>query len=419
MNETVLTEEIRDAVVRDIVELARDNYVLPDVGREIADHIQSRLDGGAYAAITDGYHLAETLTADLRAVSDDRHWNVMYSPEQANAYVEVETEEDDSQLARWLAQQRRNNFGFEKVERLRGNIGYIDLRMFAPSEYAGETAVAAMSFVANCDALIFDLRQNRGGSPTMVQLLTSYLLDPDPIHINTFHFRKDDRIQQFWTFPHVPGKRMPDVPIFVLTSGATGSGAEEFVYNLKHMERATLVGETTVGAAHPVNLEVVRGCFRVLLPFGRPINPISNANWEKTGVEPHVAVPQEDALETAHLLAFDRLLEACADDEQKQALEWEAEIARSVYTPVTVGEDALSRVAGHYGERTFAVEEGSLRYNHALLPATWTLVPITETSFRLNDDITFAFNLDDQRASTVTIRYRDGRPETTVARTNS
>lgn len=249
--------EIRQAVVQDIVKLTREKYVFADIAEEIAKHIQAKFEQGGYDDITDASGLAQKLTSDLRELSNDRHWSVIYNPRQEASYIDPEKEDDEMQLARWLERSRRSNFGFEKVERLKGNIGYIDLRQFVPSEHAGETAIAAMNFVAHCDALIFDLRQNHGGYPSMVQLIISYLVDPEPKHINTFYYRPTDDYQQFWTFPHVPGRRMPDIPVYVLTSKATGSGAEEFAYNLKNMERATIIGETTNGAAHPVTLEIV------------------------------------------------------------------------------------------------------------------------------------------------------------------
>jgi RimJ/RimL family protein N-acetyltransferase len=413
-----LTPAIRQAVVLDVVGLAREKYVYPDVGEKLARSIQARLEEGSYDEITDAGELALMLTEDLRALSNDRHWSVVYQPRQAPANAVPVAEEEKTRWAQWLAQARRRNFGFERVERLGGNVGYIDLREFVRCEVAGETAVAAMGLVAHCDALVFDLGQNRGGNPSMVQLLTSYLFDPEPRHINTFYRRPTDDYQQFWTFPYVPGKRLPHIPVYVLTSHATGSAAEEFAYNLKHMARATVVGESTVGAAHPAMVEMVQECFQVRLPYGRPINPITKGNWEGAGVEPHITVPQEDALKTAHLHAMETMIANFRDDSHKRTLEWEMEIVESQYMPTTVEETSLSRYVGQYGKRSFAVEDGTLTYTHREHAAVWRLVPITTSRFRLDDDLKFEFIVDEQGlASAVTIFYRDGRPEITVSRT--
>jgi hypothetical protein len=415
---TVLSAATRRTVVLEIAELAHDKYVFPVAGEQLAEMLRTRLERGDYDEISDSHELAATLTEELQATSGDRHWSVVYDPGRRAANVDPETEEDAAAMARWSVKARRRNFGFERVERLRGNIGYIDLREFVPSEYAGETAVAAMALVAHCAALVFDLRRNHGGYPSMVQLLTSYLLDAAPRHINTFFYRPTGEYQQFWTFPHVLGQRLPDVPVYVLISRATGSGAEEFAYNLKHMDRAILVGETTVGAAHPITLETVQESYYVRLPYGRPINPITDSNWEGTGVEPHIPVDQRQALQTAHLHALDRLADGCHDERRVRDLRWEAEIVKSLHEPVAVGEDTLARYAGDYGQRSFGLEEGALIYCHRAYDVSWSLTPMTETRFRLDDDVKFEFTVDEEGAvPAVLISYRDGRPDIRCART--
>lgn len=410
--------DIRSSVIQEIIQLTRKTYVFPEMGDMIASQIQTKLEAGEYHDVADEGELALRLTLDLRSLSKDRHWSVVYNPKGAAGHVDPENEADQDRMTRYLEMARRTNYGFERVERLKGNIGYLDLRRFEPSEYGGETAVAAMNFVANCDALIIDVRLNHGGYPSMVQLITSYLVDPTPRHINTFYYRPTDDTQQFWTFPHVPGTRRPDIPVYVLTSSATGSGAEEFAYNLKHMDRATLIGETTGGAAHPVTKEVVGRDFDVRLPYGRPINPITGSNWEGTGVEPHVVVPAEDALQTAHLRAVEHLAANCQDEDERGYLAWMAEIIESDYCPVVLDEADLSRCTGEFGPRRFFIEHGELVYGHQDVPVAWKLLPLTKTRFRLDEDMKFEFMLDkDGWASAVKINYRDGRPEAVANRT--
>lgn len=410
--------KIRTAVIQDIVRLAREKYVDPEIGEEIASQIQTKLEDGEYDEITQESDLALRLTMDLRSISSDCHWSVAYDPKGAADQVDPENEIDEDRMARYLEMARKTNYGFERVERLKGNVGYIDLRRFDPSEYGGETAVAAMNFVANCDALVFDLRQNHGGYPSMVQLITSYLFDSKSRHINTFYYRPTDDTQQFWTFPHVPGKRRPDIPVYVLISSITGSGAEEFAYNLRYMERATLIGETTLGAAHPVTKEIVQRDFDVRLPYGRPINPVTGSNWEGTGVEPHIAVPAEDALKIAHLNAVERHTAKCQDENERYYLSWTAEIIESDYSPVMLDKTDLSRCAGEFGERRFLIENGDLFYGHQDFPESWKLLPMTKTRFRLDEDMKFEFILgEDGKASAIKIYYRDGRPEVIAGRT--
>ena len=97
----------------------------------------------------------------------------------------------------------------------------------------------------------------------------------------------------------MPGKRLTDVPLYVLTSGRTFSAAEEFSYDLKCLKRATLVGERTGGGAHPGDVHEIEGLLGVFIPDGRAINPVTGTNWEGVGVEPDLAVAAPQALDAA------------------------------------------------------------------------------------------------------------------------
>jgi len=224
-------------------------------------------------------------------------------------------------IARQIEFMRTVNFGFEKVERLPGNVGYIDLRGFQPAQFGAETVVAAMNFLANTDALIIDLRRNGGGEPAMVALISSYLFGPEPVHLNDLYFRPDNSTRQWWTLPYVPGKRYGEKKeVYVLTSNRTFSAAEEFTYNLKNLKRATIVGETTGGGAHPGGPRRINEHFGIWVPSGRAINPITKTNWEGTGVKPDVDVPADQALKVAHIAALKKVLERVAEPERKNAI---------------------------------------------------------------------------------------------------
>src|SRR5260370_34148345 len=173
------------------------------------------------------------------------------------------------------------NCGFDKVEILSGNVGYVKFNMFADPEVCGPTAVAAMNFLANVDAIIFDLRENHGGDPNMIAFLSTYLFS-ESTHLNDLWERKDDSTNQYWTLPYVPGKRLDGKPAYVLTSKQTFSGAEEFSYNLKNLKRATIIVEPTGGGAHPVNRHRIHDHFMIPLPFPPPTNPLSNTNSDAT-----------------------------------------------------------------------------------------------------------------------------------------
>jgi C-terminal processing protease CtpA/Prc len=185
---------------------------------------------------------------------------------------------------------------------LDGNVGYVDLRFFAPAEAAQEAAGRAMEAVATADTLVFDMRNNNGGAPSGVQYLCSYLF-ADRVHLNSLYWRKGERTEEFWTLDEVRGKKRPDVPVFVLTSKRTFSGAEEFAYNLQTRKRATIVGEVTGGGAHPGGSFALAPGLSLSVPTGRAINPVTRTNWEGAGVQPDVPVNEEQALARALELA--------------------------------------------------------------------------------------------------------------------
>ena len=315
-----LNAAARAEIIEGIVKRLNETYVFPDIASQMGAAVRARLERKEYDQITSPMAFAETLTAHLREVSHDKHLRVGYSaqplpPENAGGGPPTPEERE-----RARAQLSLNNFGFEKVERLPGNVGYLDLRGFVGPEFSSETVVAAMNFLANTDALIIDLRQNGGGSPAAVALISSYLFGPDPVHLNDLYWRPDNSTQQWWTLPYVPGKRYVGKDVYVLTSQRTFSAAEEFTYNLKNLKRATIVGETTGGGAHPGGPRRVNDHFFVWVPTGRAINPISKTNWEGTGVKPDVEVSAALALKTAHLAALKKVAEKNKDEQRGVAL---------------------------------------------------------------------------------------------------
>jgi hypothetical protein len=300
----------RDRVIAGAIAKLNEFYVFPDTAKKMEQALRRNQKRGDYDAITNGDKFAVLLTTQLQEVSHDKHLRVNFSPAPFPQGPMVMSPQQ-------IADSRRNveriNCGFEKVERLDGNVGYVKFNMFASPDLCGATASAAMNFIANAEAIIIDLRENGGGDPAMVTFVASYLFEPPPTHLNDLWTRQTNTTQQFWTLSVVPGKRIPTAPVFVLTSSRTFSGAEELTYDLKNQKRAIIVGETTGGGAHPVRGERVDDRFMVGVPFARAINPVSKTNWEGTGVEPDVKVAAADALSTAQKLAAEKIASARAD----------------------------------------------------------------------------------------------------------
>lgn len=300
--ETSFGRDAQMAIVTRIGALLEQHYVSPSVGEHCAKQLRAMADAGSIVEFAAAESFAARVTEVLRELGKDQHLlvRVRAKPPAAAAANDQPVPPLHEHMRR-LLRDRERSFGFERVERLEGNIGYLDLRSFAAPWLARPTAVAAMAMLANTDALIFDLRHNQGGMPAMVQFLSSYLF-VERTHLNSLYFREGDRTEEFWTH-EVPGRRMPDVPVFVLTSAATFSAAEEFCYNLRTRGRATLVGEQTRGGANPGRLLPIDEHFEMVVPTGRAINPVTGTNWDGVGVTPHVAVAADQALGAALELA--------------------------------------------------------------------------------------------------------------------
>lgn len=304
----------RDRVIDEAIAVLSEFYVFADTAKKMEQALRVRQNNGEYEGSIHGESFAELLTNHLQEVSHDKHLRVLFAPMAAPKTESSKSEPapqgepapSSEASAQMRAQLERNNCFFEKLERLPSNIGYLKFNAFPEPEVCGPTAMAAMNFLGNVDALIYDLRDNGGGSPDMIAFLSTYLFS-ERTHLNDLYNRKEDSTTQYWTLPFVPGKRLAGKPVFVLTSNRTFSGAEEFSYNLKNLKRATIVGESTGGGAHPVSAHRVGDHFMISVPFARAINPITKTNWEGTGVEPDVKVPASEALDVAKKLAAEQI----------------------------------------------------------------------------------------------------------------
>jgi len=297
----------RTQVIDGILKRLNDSYVFPDVAKKMEQSIHERVEKKEYDQITSSKEFATKLTGDLQAVSHDKHLRVRYShdaiPERGERREPTADEREQRKRdLTWM------NHGFAKVERLPGNIGYLEFLNFLDADLGADTVAAAMNFVNGTDALIIDMRRNGGGNPAMVALVCSYLFGNEPVHLNDLYWREGNRTEEFWTRKDVAGKRYLNKDVYVLTSKYTFSGAEEFTYNLKNLKRATIVGETTGGGAHPGGGFRINEHFGMFVPTGRAISPITKTNWEGTGVSPDISVPADQALHVAQIMALKKSL---------------------------------------------------------------------------------------------------------------
>jgi hypothetical protein len=390
--ETTIDRAVKSAIIDSLTTALNEIYVFPDVAKEIEKGLRKKLKKKEYDDINTLEAFTRRLTEDMEEIAHDGHLWIRPAAE-GELQRSQRDEPTDEEIAERNAQLAYENYYFERVERLSGNIGYLKFNGFSHATKAGGTAVAALNFLENCDAIIIDLRDNGGGSPSMIQLISSYFFD-EPTHLNTFYIRRSDEHRQFWTQAHVEGGRLSDVPLYVLTSSRTFSGAEEFTYNMKNLERATIIGETTGGGAHPTGLHVFADTrVAASIPYGRAINPVTNTNWEGTGVEPHIQVPRDEALDVAKLEAMKFILEHSDDGQRKNYISFAIERFEALRDPADVDEGTLKRWVGDYGPRHVTFEDGELWYQRDERPK-YRMVPISETLFCFEEIEFFKLQID-------------------------
>jgi tetratricopeptide (TPR) repeat protein len=311
-----VTSEIRRNTIEELSERLKD-YVFPDIGARVADQLEANLESGRYDQITDFREFAGTVNEDMFAISNDRHLIIRYAPGEIlemKKNQEPTPERKIAARAQAKAASARDNHGFAEARVLPGNIGYLKLNEFERSAHASETMAAAMTFVGNSDVLILDLRTNNGGWPSGTHMMISYFFEYEDLTNNMLLLEQrtpcTGEVVQDRLLPSLPGERIVEQPVYILTSNRTYSAAEVFTDVLQKRGRATVVGETTRGGANGTRgPEVLTDYYIVKMPVTQMINPVTGSNWEGTGIEPDVRTEADKSLDKALQLALSRIIE--------------------------------------------------------------------------------------------------------------
>ncbi|MBK8504113.1 MAG: S41 family peptidase [Saprospiraceae bacterium] len=408
--ENTVTLQKQEEVVQKICLLLNENYIFPEKAQEMSDLISGKLRQKAYENVTDPMQFASQLTSDLQSISHDLHINVRFDPSMVQEIRMSHTSEDSLNFIKLMdSRESRENYGFEEIKILSDGVGYLKLNGFSGSKNAGEAAASAMNFLSRSEALIIDLRQNGGGSPDMIQILSSYLFDQGLVHLNDFYYRPSDDIQQRWTLPYVPGKKMPTTDVYILTSRRTFSAAEEFTYNLKNLNRATIIGETTGGGAHPGEFMAASDEFGIFVPNGRAINPITKTNWEGMGVMPHIQIPADQALTEAHFRAVEKLANKYQDNPENP-YSWTSDQLKAAAHPFELNLEEAKEYVGNFGARTIRLKDGKLLYQRDIGPE-YPLVGMEKDLFMVENIPYFRLQFVREQGKIVAVEgiYDNGR----------
>ena len=309
-SESTLSKKDKKAIVSSIQTNLQETYIDLELSNKMVAELKKNLNSKKYSAITNPNDFSETLTEDLQEVSQDLHLKVRFEPKRIAKKKRVMPEDMRLKMEQRMAMKMSEiNYGFIETKILNGNIGYLNLKLFSDTKYAEDAATAAMNFLSNTNAIIIDLRSNGGGVPSMMQLLSSYFYDETPVLLSNFYERKTDSTTQMHTLAQVDGKRYTNKPVYILTSKQTFSAAEAFAYTLKHLDKATVIGEVTKGGANRTKRINLNDDFTISIPYINPVHPITKSNWEGVGVLPNIETSNEDALAYAYVDAIDQTVD--------------------------------------------------------------------------------------------------------------
>lgn len=304
LNVQAQTVTDRNAQLIEIADKIETYYIFGEIGKELSVKINLEIENKTFDNLSN-QEFADSLSSYLTKNGNDLHFNVLYRPNLSEEPVD-----ENALLKEYDVINRQWNYGFEKVQRLDGNVGYIQYTGFPEgNKNAREILDATMSFVSNTNALIIDLRNNQGGDGKMEELFLSYFFKKR-IKLGTSYTRYNNKTKTSYTDKKVKGEKYLNKPIYILVNNRTISAAEALAYNLQQNKRAIAIGEKTYGAANPVKAFFIDNLYQLFIPVSEEQNNISKKNWEHTGIDLDVKINDEKALIKAHILALEKLLDS-------------------------------------------------------------------------------------------------------------
>ncbi|WP_166921063.1 S41 family peptidase [Flavobacterium poyangense] len=410
--ETNFTDLHKKQIIDSLNKKLEEFYIRPNITLVIKKKLSENYKKGLYKNALNPTEFALKLNTDLLEISKDLHFRVMYDPQWTESQQKNTDAETQKKIkAQQLTDAKKKNFGFQQARILEGNIGYLEFNYFEDPAIASETAAAMMQVLNNTEALIIDLRKNNGGVMEMGQFISSYFFSDKELPLYKYYYYEKDRKKierEMWLLPSVPGKRLDSIDIYILTSGATFSAAEWMSYSLQNLKRVTIVGEKTAGGAHPIDRKVLPNGFSVNIPFGEIKDPVTNLDFEGKGVQPDVLCKSEEAINTSHLLALQKLMSKNKDS--LNDIKWVIPIIKNRQNPINVDPLLLKSYQGKYGKAELIYETNNLYYKWNNR-TSFLLTPLEQDLFMVDGIDTFRIKIISEEKSIKGIKriYEDGQ----------
>lgn len=408
----------KKALLQKIYKVIADNYVFPDTGTAMINHLKKQAGIRKYDMIVKPNDFAAAVTRDIKAIYNDRHIRIIYDPKlQKDIVAFISSKKGAEQVnSEESLHDAKQNFYLRKVEILPSNIGYIEFTNFAkPNPSASKTVNAAIQFVSHTDALIIDLRNNFGGNGSMAIEILSYFFGS-----KTFTGRSFNKIENKWINEFVENKKsitgglVINVPVYILTSSRTYSSAEGFAYTLQNLQNAIVIGDTTRGGAHLTRSFSLGDGFVAFIPYLRTENAKTKTNWEGIGVIPQVIADENKALMKAQGIALTDKLSKTRDEKEKKKITWLLNYNQSQNMPASISVADYAEAVGRFAEFEITISDNQLlfRDTNQRRKDYKKLIAITPTLFQVEKDYQVELVKDTNgKFSAIKILWDDGWTE--------
>jgi hypothetical protein len=307
--------------VRVLANLLETGYVIPEVARRYSAMLRRKLADGAYVALTDPRQLASQLTADLYAVSPDRHLRVI--PDADLPPENAPTASNGGAPGSSPGPHRPSRKSIEDAGWIAKDTAYIRFTAFSGEPSSVAKTAAFMAAHVTATTLIIDCRYNGGGGTDEMNAILPYLytaptrlvrmevaasiakarggtpFDRDPSMRLAADAPTGMIARDHFVVPRMPQTPLAQASVYYLTSAFTASAAEHLALAFRHTHRAVQIGETTAGANHFGGFEHLGSGLAVFLPIGRTVDPDTGMDWEAIGIAPDIAVAPDVALQEA------------------------------------------------------------------------------------------------------------------------
>lgn len=404
LQQTTLAQINTKQLIKNICDSLNRHYIFPEQAARITAFLQTMENKKEYRLLQDDpLKLSAQIMTDIKAVHHDPHLRLRFEP---GFTLQNSTIADSGRVGRVKAYWKENNYAFKKAEILPGNIGYLLFNQFIDdTEAARPTISASMRFLSNTHALILDLRENMGGNTQMVSLIESYFFH-EKTHLNDLINRSyGDTIIMYADPLKVDSQYMP-MPLYILTSQKTFSGAEDFCYAMQVSKRAIIVGEKTGGGAHPQMPFAVGQGFVLSIPFARSLNPVTKTDWEGTGVIPDTKTKAADALTKAQELIFLNAIGNTDNENDKNKYRY---YIYSLLTPTPIYLKQIMSYTGSYGDLIIYSKNNLLFCKNNNNNSITQLKYLVKNRFILDSEAHIEFIKDNNKKfSTIKIYVNDG-----------